>query len=167
MTHALNIVGQDQPVATGIRNPDTLADAISGVFADTYRLTFKTHAYHWNVEGPLFFSLHNLTEAQYEDLFSAADVLAERIRALGKMAPTSLAQIIEKSVIKDEDANLSAGEMCKDLADDHERVAHRLHALIKIAAEHNDPVTEDLATARSAFHEKAAWVLRALSADNA
>lgn len=163
MTQALNIVGKEHDVATGVRNNAELADAIENILADTYRLTFKTHAYHWNVEGPLFFSLHNLTELQYEDLFAAADVLAERIRALGKMAPTTLATILEKSVVEDSTEALSAGDMCKDLAQDHERVAHRLHAVIKLAGENNDPVTEDLATARSAFHEKAAWMLRALS----
>ncbi|MGD9294365.1 MAG: DNA starvation/stationary phase protection protein, partial [Roseobacter sp.] len=37
------------------------------------------------------------------------------------------------------------------------------HTLIKIADNAADPVTEDLATARAAFHEKAAWMLRAIS----
>lgn len=165
MTHALNIVGQDQDVATGVKNQGAVADAICDVLGDTYRLTFKTHAYHWNVEGPLFYSVHNLTEEQYENLFSAADELAERIRALGKMAPTTLSALTEKSVVKDHAEPLSAGDMCKDLAEDHERVAHRLHALIKIAGDNGDPVTEDLATERSAFHEKAAWMLRALTAN--
>ncbi|MEP1389316.1 MAG: DNA starvation/stationary phase protection protein [Yoonia sp.] len=163
MTQALNIVGEETDVPSGVRNQDALAEAISGVLADTYRLTFKTHAYHWNVEGPLFYSVHNLTEGQYENLFGAADELAERIRALGKMAPTQMSAIMDGSVVQDRDGALSAGEMCEDLAGDHARIAHRLHALIKIAGDNNDPVTEDLATERSAFHEKAAWMLRALT----
>ena len=165
MTHALNVVGEDHDIKSGVQNRDTLVDAIADVLADTYRLTFKTHAYHWNVEGPLFYSVHNLTEGQYENMFAAADDLAERIRALGKMAPTTLAALTDQSAVTDRDGKLSAGEMCADLARDHERVAHRLHALIKIAGDNNDPVTEDLATARSAFHEKAAWMLKALCAD--
>ena len=28
---------------------------VAAALADTYCLTFKTHAYHWNVEGPLFY----------------------------------------------------------------------------------------------------------------
>jgi len=35
---------------------------------------------------------------------------------------------------------------------------------VKIAGDKNDPVTEDLATERSAFHEQAAWMLKALIA---
>ncbi|RLJ51655.1 starvation-inducible DNA-binding protein [Litoreibacter meonggei] len=165
MTQPLNVVATPKEVSSGVRKPETIATGLSQVLADTYRLTFKTHAFHWNVEGPLFYSIHNLTEAQYEDMFAAADKLAERIRAVGQMAPMAMEEIIEKSVVKDDNKSPTAGEMCAILADDHERVAHRLHALIEIAGEQNDPVTEDLATARSAFHEQAAWMWRAITAD--
>ncbi len=163
MTESLKIVPQADDVKTGVKNTGALAGALTDVLADTYRLVFKTHAYHWNVEGTLFFSVHNLTEGQYEEMFAAADVLAERIRALGEVAPFRLADILAASVISDPEQMPNAGEMCRDLASDHERVAHRLHALIRMAGDNNDPVTEDLATSRSAFHEKAAWMLRALA----
>jgi starvation-inducible DNA-binding protein len=164
MKQPLNIVPEPTEVNTGVRQPATVAEGLSDVLADTYRLTFKTHAYHWNVEGPLFYAVHNLTETQYEDMFSAADVIAERIRALGQLAPMNMSKMMEASVIEDFDGTPSAGEMCNDLGKDHERVAHRLHALIEIAGKNNDPVTEDLATQRSAFHEQAAWMLKALAA---
>ncbi len=164
MTNALNVVPNEQEISSGVRAPETVAEALADVLADTYQLTFKTHAIHWNVEGPLFFSIHQLTETQYEDMFAAADTIAERIRAIGQMAPMSMKDIIAKSVIEDATTTMSAGEMCEQLAQDHERVAHRLHALIEIAEEHNDPVTEDMATARSAFHEQAAWMLKAITA---
>ncbi|MEJ6403696.1 Dps family protein [Yoonia sp. 2307UL14-13] len=162
MTQPLNVVPAPKEIATGVRAPETIAEGLTNVLADTYRLTFKTHAYHWNVEGPLFYSIHNLTDGQYENMFAAADELAERIRAIGQMAPMTMAEIMEKSVIEDDTDKLTAGQMCQILADDHERLAHRLHALIEVSGKQNDPVTEDLATARSAFHEQAAWMLKAL-----
>lgn len=164
MPNSLNVVAAPKEISSGVRHPETIASGLSQVLADTYRLTFKTHAYHWNVEGPLFYSIHNLTEEQYEDMFAAADKLAERMRAIGQMAPMAMSDIMEQSVIEDGNTSPTAGEMCEILADDHQRVAHRLHALIKTAGEQNDPVTEDLATERSAFHEQAAWMLRALTA---
>lgn len=163
MTDALKVVPTEDPVSTGVRNTETLAAALGNVLADTYRLVFKTHAYHWNIEGPLFFSVHNLTEEHYQDLFAAADDLAERIRALGHLAPSRLEEIVSLSRVKDLDGRPSAADMLEDLAADHERLAHRLHALIELAGQHKDPVTEDLATGRSAFHEKAAWMLRSLA----
>lgn len=163
MTDALKVVPSTELVNTGVTDTSSVAEALGDVLADTYHLTFKTHACHWNVEGPLFYSVHNLTEEQYEDMFAAADDLAERIRALGQLAPASMNEIVKRSVFEDGPVKLSAEEMVQDLAKDHERLAHRLHALIKIAEQANDPVTEDLATERSAFHEQAAWMLRALT----
>ena len=150
---------------TGVRDTRAVADGLTNILADTYRLVFKTHAYHWNVTGPLFFSVHNLTEQQYENMFKAADALAERIRALGEVAPMSLSTVTGNSVISDKGERMSAREMVIDLANDHERIAHRLHDLIDVAADHRDPVTEDLATARAAFHEEATWMLRATAAE--
>ncbi|MFK7765562.1 MAG: Dps family protein [Roseobacter sp.] len=163
MTSALNVIPSNDDINTGVSDTEAMAQGIEHMLADTYRLIFKTHAVHWNVEGPMFFAVHNLTEQQYTELFDAADDIAERIRALGHLAPASLSSIVANSVVQDDDTPSSAGEMCEDLAADHERVARRLHALIKIAGDNGDPVTEDMATARAAFHEKAAWMLRAIS----
>jgi len=113
------------------------------------------------VEGALFYPIHKLTAAQYEDLFAATDAIAERIRALGQLAPARLSDVIEASIVKDAEKLPSAQAMIEDLASDHERVARRLHEVIKLAEDSDDPVTADLITARSAFHEKAAWMLRA------
>lgn len=66
-------------------------------------------------------------------------------------------------MVKDEKELPSAGEMCLDLAHDHERAAHRFHALVDLAGSRNEPVTDDIATQRPAFHEKAARMLRALA----
>jgi starvation-inducible DNA-binding protein len=40
-----------------------------------------------------------------------------------------------------------------------------MHALVELAGKSNDPVTDDMATARSAFHEKAAWMLRSIATE--
>ncbi len=150
---------------TGVRDTKAVADGLTNILADTYRLVFKTHAYHWNVTGPMFYSIHKLTEEQYEDMFKAADTLAERIRALGEIAPMTLSTVTGNSVIGDKGGRMTAREMVVDLADDHERIAHRLHDLIEMAGDQRDPVTEDLATARAAFHEEATWMLRAIAAE--
>ncbi|MBL9060206.1 MAG: DNA starvation/stationary phase protection protein [Mangrovicoccus sp.] len=159
----LNVVPEAETVETGITDVAALAEALAGVLADTYRLVFKTHAYHWNVEGPLFHSVHKLTEAQYAEMFAAADELAERIRALGALAPFQMAGILKASVIGDRAELPATVEMCADLAEDHTRVARRLHDLVRLADASEDPVTADLATVRSGFHEKAAWMLRAIA----
>lgn len=161
MASPMKVVPSPEKVKTGVKDIAPIADGIAGVLADTYRLIFKTHAYHWNVEGPLFYSIHSLTETQYEDMFAAADDLAERIRALGQLAPGKLSEIVERSVVTDLEKMPSAEQMVEDLAADHERVAKRLRDLVELAEERRDAVTADLATQRCAFHEQAAWMLRA------
>lgn len=150
-------------VKTGVSDAKATAKGLAGALADTYSLLIKTHAVHWNVEGPLFFAVHNLTEAQYVDLFAASDVIAERIRALGQLTPTSPKDLLSGSVVADISGPTDAPTMCESLAEDHSKIAKRLHDVIKAAEEADDPVTADLATARAAFHEKAAWMLRALA----
>src|SRR3546814_17852100 len=65
---------------TGLEHRKRLANSLCGLLADTYLLLVKTQGYHWNVVGPLFISLHRLTEEQYQNLFEAVDDLAERDR---------------------------------------------------------------------------------------
>ena len=165
MTATLEIVPSSTDVKTGVTGRRKIADGLAELLADTYRLTFKTHVYHWNVEGPLFHSIHTLTEAQYAELFAAADVIAERIRALGFLTPRTFDKLSDDSALKDKKKMPNAVDMIKDLCADHEQMAQRLHGLIEIAEAGSDAVTADLATERSAFHEKAAWMLRASTAE--
>ena len=160
MNEIIDIVPQPDTVKTGVGNTKALAEALGKLLADTYCMVFKTHAYHWNVEGPLFYSVHNLTEAQYSEMFIAADELAERIRALGQLTPHRLTDIVASSTIADRKELPAAREMVEDLAADHEKLAKSCHMLIELADKQKDPVTVDLATRRSSFHEKAAWMLR-------
>ena len=49
-------------------NREAIANALSGVLADSYMLYLKTHNYHWNVTGELFHPLHEQFEEQYTEL---------------------------------------------------------------------------------------------------
>ena len=45
-----------------------IAQGLSRLLADTYTLYLKTHNYHWNVTGPMFNTLHQMFELQYNEL---------------------------------------------------------------------------------------------------
>lgn len=70
---------------TGINAKDRkkIAEGLSRLLADTYLLYLKTHNFHWNVEGPMFQTLHLMFMGQYTEAWNAIDPIAERIRALG------------------------------------------------------------------------------------
>src|SRR6478672_1170308 len=68
--------------------------------ADSFSLYLKTHSFHWNVTGPQFQTLHLMFETQYNELWTALDEIAERIRALGSFAPGSYEQFLSLSSVK-------------------------------------------------------------------
>jgi starvation-inducible DNA-binding protein len=80
-------------ISIGIAKKDreAVAKHLSKLLADTYSLYLKTHSFHWNVTGPQFNSLHAMFETQYNELWLAADEVAERIRALDVFAPAPTA----------------------------------------------------------------------------
>ena len=67
----------------------TIANGLAHLLADSYSLYLKTHNFHWNVTGPMFSTLHLMFETHYTELSLAVDLIAERIRALGFVAPNS------------------------------------------------------------------------------
>jgi starvation-inducible DNA-binding protein len=141
-----------------------IAEGISRVLADTYTLYLKTHNFHWNVEGPMFNTLHLMFETQYTELALAVDLIAERIRALGFPAPGSYREFAELSSIEDAAGRPTAMEMIAQLAKDQETVVRTARQVFALAAEAHDEPTADLLTQRMQVHEKTAWMLRAMLA---
>lgn len=137
------------------------AEALKALLGETYALYTKTHGYHWNVTGPRFNELHTMFMAQYNELWLALDLIAERIRALGHFAPGSSGEMLEHATIKPDNGVPDAADMVKQLAAGHEAVSKAAKAGIKIAEKNNDPVTVDLCTQRAQIAEKTAWMLRA------
>ncbi|MGE3712662.1 MAG: Dps family protein, partial [Hyphomicrobiaceae bacterium] len=117
----------------------------------------------WNVVGPLFLPQHELTEQHYQDLFEAADDIAERIRSLGHPTPVSFTSMETKAKLDEETQKRSATDMVDHLIEDHEKMVRRIRQITAKAADMEDFVTHDTLNARLAFHEKAIWMLRAIN----
>ena len=141
-----------------------MSKTLSGILAETYKLTLTSHIYHWNVVGPLFKSFHELTEEHYQDLFEAADVIAERIRALGSLAPVTKTSLQAFVPDREEVSDLKTIDMINDLIAMHEAIVRTMRKAAAKAGDNDDVVTEDMLTARLTFHEKALWMLRSIAA---
>lgn len=163
---ALNTKASEVKVESGIERKDReqLAQKLSKSLADTYTLYLKTQGFHWNVAGPLFYSLHKMTEEQYQDLFEAVDEIAERIRAIGFPAPASYTQFSELTDIKESTSVPTAEEMIQQLAQDNETCARYMREAALEADKVDDIFTNDMLTARIGQHEENTWMLRALLA---
>jgi starvation-inducible DNA-binding protein len=139
-----------------------LAQGLSALLADSYTLYLKTHYFHWNVTGPMFQTLHLMFETQYTELALAVDLIAERIRSLGHVAPGSYAAFSKLSSIKETEDVPKATDMVKQLVEAHETVVRTARSLMVTADETHDESTADLVTQRLQLHEKTAWMLRSL-----
>ncbi len=142
-----------------------IADGLSRLLADTYTVYLKTHNFHWNVTGPMFQTLHLMFQTQYNEMWLAVDLVAERIRTLGHVAPGSYKAFSKLASIAEEDGVPAATQMIRLLVKDHERVAKTARMVLPVANKANDQPTLDLLTQRLEWHEKTAWMLRSLLAD--
>ncbi len=151
------------PVQIGLEGVDRkrLAELLTQALANTYVLYAKIQGVHWNVSGPHFYGIHKMTQEQYEDLAESIDELAERIRAIGFLAPTRLQTFLELSQIEEAGRETKPNDMLEMLAKDHQAVAKSLREAVNEADEVDDVFTADMLTARIGSHEKFAWMLRA------
>ncbi len=139
-----------------------IAQGLSKLLADTYVVYLKTHNFHWNVEGPMFQTLHQMFMEQYTETWNAIDLIAERIRSLGEYAPGTYREYSKLTRIKETDGVPKAEQMVQLLIEGQEAIVRTARDLLPIADEAGDEPTLDLLTQRMQVHEKTAWMLRSL-----
>jgi|SRR5690606_589440 starvation-inducible DNA-binding protein len=142
-----------------------IAKGLGHFLADTYTLYLTTHNFHWNVTGPMFQTLHLMFETQYNELWTAVDLIAERIRSLGEFAPGTYADFVKLSSIKETTGVPKATDMIRKLVEGHEAVVRTARSLFPVVEKGGDEATADLLTQRIQLHEKTAWMLRSLLAE--
>lgn len=139
-----------------------IVEGLSRLLADTYTLYLKTHNFHWNVKGPMFNTLHLMFMGQYTEMWTAVDLVAERIRALGAPAPGSYSEFGRLTSIGEADGVPTATDMVCQLVEGHEAVIRTTRSIFPLVGNAGDEATADLLTQRLQVHEKTAWMLRSL-----
>ena len=149
---------------TGISAKDrsAIAQGLSRLLADTYVVYLKTHNFHWNVEGPMFQTLHQMFMEQYTETWNAIDLVAERIRSLGHYAPGTYAEYNKLARIKETPGVPKAEQMVRLLIEGQEAIVKTAREVLPVAEKADDQPTLDLLTQRMQVHEKNAWMLRSL-----
>jgi len=148
----------------GISDTDRarIAQGLYRLLADSYTLYLMTHNFHWNVTGPMFNTLHVMFMQQYTEQWTALDMIAERIRALGHPAPGTYREFVKLASIKEVEGVPKATEMIRLLVAAQEATARTARDLFPLLDKANDQPSADLVTQRLEVHEKTAWMLRSL-----
>lgn len=143
-----------------------LKDSLKKTLSTTIVLYYKTHAFHFNVEGHHFYQLHKLFEEIYADTYEAIDPTAENLRKLDEYAVPSLSRAIELSDVKEQNKIPKSEAMVKELLADQETMVKTLNECF------DDAITEDkqdianFLASRIEMHQKWAWFLRSLLVKN-
>lgn len=140
---------------------DKLITAMKIVLGTTFALYLKTHAAHWNVEGPQFPSYHAMFGTMYDEMWRAIDPIAEHIRQLDAYAPASLERLAELSRVKPNNEILPPHEMLLMLMKDTETLIATLTEALHLAEAADKQGLVNYLAARIEVHSKYRWQLRA------
>lgn len=148
------------PTTSASTSNTPLAGSLNQVLADSYALMALTHLAHWNVEGPGFFALHTAFQTQYEELFTAIDEIAERIRALDSYAIGGLSTLARTAQMKEFAAPLSQEDYVRVLITANEKLLADAARARDVAGTANDAESQDLMIGRITLHQKTLWMLK-------
>lgn len=152
--------GAGRVPSTNLDIPPT-AEALQ---ATLYELTDQYHAaqqLHWNVTGPLFYTLHELYEEIYTGLAGKIDEVAERKLALDRPAdarPAAVAASADLSPAVAEDF-VTDKQSLELLTARHLTISNRLAERIAATGE-TDPVTQDLLISVKDMIDHQLWKMR-------
>lgn len=138
----------------------TLIDSLKKVLAENFALYLKAQYYHWNVEGPDFYQLHEFFGELYGEIYSSIDKFAEEIRALNSYAPGSLKRFMELSSIEDEERILSANEMLSQLLNDNNTYINTLSLAFQMSEKEKEIGLSNFIQDRIDQHKKHGWMLK-------
>lgn len=140
-----------------------LPNLLQKLLSDVFGFYYKAHAFHWNVEGPLFTMYHDFFGEIYKDVHASVDEIAERIRVLRLKAPISLVEIYAKKTTPDALESVigdtTARSMLVELKLDNEVILRDLQEVFTAASALNKQGLADYIAGRIDQHEMLEWKL--------
>lgn len=121
----------------------------------------KLHHYHWYVEGPQFYQLHEKFEALYDEMNELYDAFAERLLMIGGKPLSNMKAYLETTSLKEASGKEDAMDMVKHILDDIKLIHAELKEVLEISQSLGDEVTADLVIGTMSSFEKHIWMLSA------
>ena len=141
----------------------SLQDRLGRLVADHHVLYQKLRAFHWTVQGPAFFRLHEIFEGLYNDAAETGDAIAERMLAKGAVPPLTMRAMLEASQLEEAPEGLDAMEMVQAVVADLGAVNESMRAAAREAEQAGDVATMNLLDGKADEREKTIWMLRAFA----
>jgi starvation-inducible DNA-binding protein len=132
--------------------------ALNQLFANYQVHYHKLRNFHWNVEGPDFFELHEAFEQDYNTTNKNIDEIAERIRVFGVKPMLSIKDALDLSEIKEMKKSITAMDMVREVLKDFEILHDKMLNVLNAALETGDNVTEQMISDYMRHLEKRNWM---------
>ena len=165
MDHSLRADRKEFPVSP--RRPLCPAPAMSNVIAPLRQLEAdysvfyrKLRAFHWNVQGPAFFTLHVKFEELYNGFNLKVDALAERVLTLGGLPIPTYQGVLDTARLAEQSDMPDAVTMVEELYSDLKKLNQWTREVIAVADEASDIGSASMLEDFAVEGEKEAWMLR-------
>ncbi|MBR9916716.1 DNA starvation/stationary phase protection protein [bacterium] len=115
--------------------------------------------FHWNVKGPLFYTLHQAFEDMYTKAALNVDTIAERILALGERPFSTYREFLKNSDFDETSNHLNAKRMVKAIIEDLDGLISQENKYHEVAE--GDEATLNLLDNLIDTQEQDRWMLKA------
>jgi starvation-inducible DNA-binding protein len=137
--------------------------SVEALQATLYELISQRHAVqqaHWNVQGPLFYSLHDLLGHFYEAINPKIDMIAERLLVLNVPADGRPEMVAEGANLESVPEGYMDDQQVPDfLSTRYKTISDRLSERIETTSD--DLVTQDMLIGTTTMVDDHLWKLRA------
>ena len=142
---------------------EQLIQQLKVILGTNFGLYFKSHSFHWNIEGADFVQYHTYLDGFYNAVWENTDIIAEKVRMLSAFAPTGLSRMIELSAVEESEGIPSALSMIAELKSDNDKMITQIKAGIVLADQENEPAISNFLQDLLDQHQKHAWFLRSIT----
>lgn len=142
---------------------DSIVEVLNPIIADSFSLYVKTKSFHWHVYGSHFNDYHELFDSQADSIFGSIDILAERVRKLGKVTIRGIKDIKSLTQIEDCEDLPDAEDMILELLEDNKSIVKSMREAIEVCEDNNDRVTSNILQGLLDDVEKRVWFLFEIS----
>lgn len=140
---------------------DELKTAIKVLLANATVMYYKTHQFHWNVEGILFTQYHAFFEEVYVDVYNSIDPTAELLRKIDDYAPVSIDELYKYKTIEEESTRLTLlSDILQKLIEANQEVINSLNKVFELANANKQQGICNFIADRIDTHQKHGWWLK-------
>lgn len=144
-----------------LKTDEKLIEALNKDLANLHVFWVKLHNYHWNIQGHMFFTLHEKTEAYYTYVGEFYDGVAERILQKRGRPFASLKKYLgSTSIQEEEDRSFGPQELLEGVCAGFEILLGDAQTVHQLADEADDVATANLYEDHIQKLGEIIWMLR-------